>query len=138
LIQICGPRGAGACSGGSGEGWETVIEVGSAPVAGVQVAVGAVGQAALVGHVGDQTAAVGSLGAALSARLERTGALADLDEAIAAGREAVATTPDDHVDQVPNLTNLGAALAVRAELTRNRASPPRRLLAELDPAGGAP
>jgi hypothetical protein len=37
-----------------------------------------------------------NLASALQARFERTGELADLDEAIRVGREAVVATPPDH------------------------------------------
>ncbi|MGH4000925.1 MAG: CHAT domain-containing protein, partial [Pseudonocardiaceae bacterium] len=62
-----------------------------------------------------------NLGTALRARFGRTGHLADLDQAIAAGRDAVATTPPDHPDRLAFLSNLGAALETRFERTGRQA-----------------
>ncbi|MCA1675927.1 MAG: tetratricopeptide repeat protein, partial [Actinobacteria bacterium] len=54
---------------------------------------------------------------ALRTRFDRTGAQSDLDEAIAVGRAAVSTTPDDHPDRAGRLSNLGAALRSRFDRT---------------------
>ncbi len=54
-----------------------------------------------------------NLGNALQARFERTGQLADLDEAITLFRDAVAATPVGHPERPGRLSNLGAALRTR-------------------------
>ena len=51
-----------------------------------------------------------NLGAALLREYEEDGSPAVLDEAIRRQREAVALTPDDHVERAPRLANLAAAL----------------------------
>ncbi|KAH8903000.1 hypothetical protein BR93DRAFT_971944 [Coniochaeta sp. PMI_546] len=43
--------------------------------------------------------------------------MADLEEAIAVGRKAVASTPDDHPDRAAWLNNLGIKLGRRYERT---------------------
>ena len=48
-----------------------------------------------------------NLGAALRNRFVSAGQLADLDEAITAGRDAVATTPPDDPNHPMYLSNLG-------------------------------
>jgi hypothetical protein len=54
---------------------------------------------------------MGNLGATLMKRFRRTGAVADLDELVRVGRDAVATIPADHPDRALFLTNLAAALS---------------------------
>ena len=56
-----------------------------------------------------------NLGVALRRRFDRTGALADLDEAITVGRQAVTLTPTDHPELGMYLSNLGIALQARFE-----------------------
>ena len=48
---------------------------------------------------------------------ERSGLLADLDEAIAVAREAAVLSPREHRDRAAVLSNLGSALQVRFERT---------------------
>jgi hypothetical protein len=67
-----------------------------------------------------------NLAAALRARFGRTGRLADLDEAITAGRNAVADTPPHDPDRPGRLSSLGNALLTRFERTGH--------LADLDEA----
>ena len=62
-----------------------------------------------------------NLGVALRTRFERTGDQADLDEAVTAGRHAVAATPPDHPDRAGRLSNLGVALRARFERTGGQA-----------------
>ena len=57
------------------------------------------------------------LGAALSARFERTGRASDLDDAITAGQQAVDALPTGHTDRAACLNNLAIALRDRFELT---------------------
>ena len=54
-----------------------------------------------------------NLGFALRVRFEQTGALGDLDDAVAAGRNAVAATPSDNPDRADYLHNLGGSLLTR-------------------------
>ena len=56
----------------------------------------------------DRAGWLSNLGGALQARFERAGDRADLDEAIDAGRQAVAASPADHPDRAGCLSNLGA------------------------------
>ncbi|MGW4995105.1 CHAT domain-containing protein [Streptomyces mirabilis] len=56
-----------------------------------------------------------NLGAALRSRFQRSGMLADLDDAVAAGRAAVEATPTDHPRQAAMLSGLGNALRDRFE-----------------------
>jgi hypothetical protein len=58
-----------------------------------------------------------NLGNALRIRSGRTGALADLDEAISLGREAVASAPGDWPDRAMGMSNPGIALQDRFEQT---------------------
>jgi tetratricopeptide (TPR) repeat protein len=58
-----------------------------------------------------------NLGHALRIRFERTGLDADLEQAIAAGRQAVDLTPAGHPDRPVMLLNLGSALQWRFERT---------------------
>lgn len=54
---------------------------------------------------------------ALQTRFEQTGTIDDLDQAITAGRDAVAATPTDHPERAGSLSNLGLWLWVRFERT---------------------
>ena len=74
----------------------------------------------------DRADDLSNLGTALQTRFERTGDLADLDEAITSGGQAVAATPADHPDRAGYLSNLGIALRTRFERTGD--------LADLDEA----
>ncbi|KAK4148475.1 hypothetical protein C8A00DRAFT_47666 [Chaetomidium leptoderma] len=58
-----------------------------------------------------------NLGNKLESRYERTGAMADLEEAIGVARQAVAATPDDHPNRAVCLNNLGTQLGRRYERT---------------------
>ena len=58
-----------------------------------------------------------ALPTALLIRYEQAGTRADLDEAVAAAREAVRLTPADHPGRTALLANLAAALARRYERT---------------------
>ncbi|MEU6408167.1 tetratricopeptide repeat protein [Microbispora sp. NPDC046933] len=58
-----------------------------------------------------------SLGIVLLTRFERTGAMADLDEAIQRGRQAVQLTPADHPNRIGILNNLRNALQSRPDRT---------------------
>ena len=58
-----------------------------------------------------------NLALALRARFERTGALADLDEAVSIAQEAVNATPAAHPDRPGWLSNLGNALQSRFKRT---------------------
>src|SRR5665811_889504 len=62
-----------------------------------------------------------NLGGALQTRSGRTGDQADLDEAVTAGRDAVAASPADHPDRAAMLSNLGVALRTRFERTGSQA-----------------
>ncbi len=57
------------------------------------------------------------LGKILLRRFHRNGMLGDLDAALAAGHEAVATTPAGHPNRAETLSNLGYALRARFEWT---------------------
>ncbi len=65
----------------------------------------------------DRPAFLSALATALATRFDRTGALTDLDAAIAAGQEAVTVTPVDHPHRGMWLVNLGNALRRRFERT---------------------
>ncbi|KAH7232458.1 CHAT domain-containing protein [Fusarium solani] len=56
---------------------------------------------------------VNNLAVMLQGRYERTGNVADLEEAIDVARQAVAATPDDHPDRAACLSNLGTKLESR-------------------------
>ena len=58
---------------------------------------------------------LGNLGTFLGSRYERTGDMADLEEAIQITRQAVASTPKDHSNLVSYLSNLGSCLRSRYE-----------------------
>ena len=70
----------------------------------------------------DRAIWLSNLGNALQARFEQTGALADLDEAISAGRAAVDATPAGHSDRAAMLSNLGGCAGdpVRADRRAGR------------------
>ncbi|GAB7186769.1 hypothetical protein ATKI12_6600 [Kitasatospora sp. Ki12] len=61
----------------------------------------------------DRVGRLSNLGSALCTRFVRTGALADLDEAVRLCQEAVAATPADHPDLASMLSNLGGVLQSR-------------------------
>jgi hypothetical protein len=61
-----------------------------------------------------------NLGVALSVRFERTGVRADLDEAIAADRLAVAALTDSQPVIAPILSNLSGLLVRRSPARRTR------------------
>ncbi len=63
----------------------------------------------------DRAGALANLGAALQARYERGGGLADLVEAIDAGEAALGASPADDPDRPGILSNLGNALRLRYE-----------------------
>ncbi|WP_169334541.1 tetratricopeptide repeat protein, partial [Nocardia asiatica] len=67
------------------------------------------------GHHPDQARFLSNLGNAYQARFEHGGAIADLDRAIEAGKQAVATTSDDSPTRAGRLSNLGIAYWVRFE-----------------------
>ena len=82
-----------------------------------------------------------NLGGALQSRFMRTGALADLDQAITAAREAVEITSPGHPDQARMLSNLGMILNSRFEQTGDladldQAITATRAAAEATPPGG--
>ncbi|EED11432.1 hypothetical protein TSTA_080430 [Talaromyces stipitatus ATCC 10500] len=58
-----------------------------------------------------------NLGAYLGNRYFRTGAMADLEEAIQVGRRAVDATPENQLDRAGRLSNLGAFLSKRYSRT---------------------
>lgn len=59
-----------------------------------------------------------SLGLALKRRFEQTGSVQDRDDAIGAGRESVALTPEGHAESLPlRLSNLATSLLARSEST---------------------
>jgi hypothetical protein len=62
-----------------------------------------------------------NLGIALRTRFERTGSQGDLNDAVAAEREAVAATPPDHPNRAMYLSNLGVTLRTRFERTGSQA-----------------
>ncbi|EXM12961.1 hypothetical protein FOTG_18569 [Fusarium oxysporum f. sp. vasinfectum 25433] len=57
------------------------------------------------------------MGIGLQLRYQRTGTMADLDEAINIGRQALDKTPGDHPDRVAWLNNLGIGLRLRYQRT---------------------
>ncbi|WP_405717347.1 tetratricopeptide repeat protein [Streptomyces sp. NBC_01537] len=63
----------------------------------------------------DRDGRLGNLGGALRTRFERSGTVADLDEAITVYRQAVEATPTDYPDRAAMLSNLGNALRTRFE-----------------------
>ena len=69
-----------------------------------------------VDHPG-RAGSLSNLGVALRRRFEWTGALADLEAAIEAGRAAVGAAPPDDSDRAGRLSNLGVALRRRFEWT---------------------
>ncbi len=64
-----------------------------------------------------------NLGRALRTRFERTGQLADLDQAITVGREAIDATPAGHPGRPGRLSGLGSTLQTRFERTRAAGGP---------------
>ncbi|KAH6871883.1 CHAT domain-containing protein [Thelonectria olida] len=66
----------------------------------------------------DRAAWLNNLGVRLGDRYSRTGAMADLEEAIRVAREAVKATPEDHPDRAGRLNNLGGRLSDRYSRTR--------------------
>jgi tetratricopeptide (TPR) repeat protein len=81
------------------------------------------GEVAAAGPAADITGLrlLSDLGASLKTRYNRTGALADLDEAIRAGGDAVAALPPGHLDRPAFAYNLGLALVSRFERADARA-----------------
>jgi hypothetical protein len=77
-----------------------------------RIAAADAGQAAAAAYVSN-------LCGALQARARRTGSAADLDEAVAAGRQAVAAAPDGHPLYAGNQSNLAGALRARYEHQRD-------------------
>ncbi len=63
-----------------------------------------------------------NLGEFLQSRFERTGEMANLEEAIETAREAVQSTPHDHPDRAARLNNLGTKLGRRFERTGEMAN----------------
>ncbi|PWI64613.1 hypothetical protein PCL_09507 [Purpureocillium lilacinum] len=61
----------------------------------------------------DRATCLNNLGNKLQSRYERTGEMANLEEAIAVARQAVDLTPADHPDLVACLNNLGTKLESR-------------------------
>ncbi|ROT37123.1 hypothetical protein SODALDRAFT_279961, partial [Sodiomyces alkalinus F11] len=72
----------------------------------------------LVADDDNWAARMNNLGCMLQSRYERTGATADLEEAIGVARQAVEATPDNHPDRATCLNNLGNKLQSRYERTR--------------------
>jgi hypothetical protein len=66
----------------------------------------------------DHAGWLNSLGVMLESRYKRTGAMADLEEAISVARQAVDATPADHPDCPGYLNNLGVMLESRYKRTR--------------------
>ncbi len=59
----------------------------------------------------DRAGCLSNLGTKLlQSRFERTGEMANLEEAIETAREAVQSTPHDHPDRAARLNNLGIKL----------------------------
>jgi hypothetical protein len=69
----------------------------------------------------DRADGLGRLATALLCRFERTGSAGDLDEAVAAGRAALAATPVDHPTRGGRSAWVGAALRLRSARTGTRA-----------------
>ena len=65
----------------------------------------------------DRAGRLKTLGNDLSARVERTGALEELQKAIRHSEEAVAAIPVDHADRAGMLSNLGAHLSTLFDRT---------------------
>ncbi|MGB9227960.1 hypothetical protein, partial [Mycobacterium sp.] len=79
-----------------------------------------------------------NLNAYLQTRFERTGALADLDAAIEAGRAAVAAAPAGHRDRVASLVNLSNSLQLRFERAGTLADLDEAIEARRTAAAAAP
>ena len=79
-----------------------------------------------------------NLGTALLARFERTGQLADLDQALTVSREAVDATPAGHPDRPRHLSNLGTALLARFERTGQQADLDQAITRFSEAAGATP
>ncbi len=69
----------------------------------------------------DRAAYLNNLGNKLGRRFERTGEMADLEEAIETARNAVQSTPHDHPNRAACLNSLGVFLESRFERTREMA-----------------
>ncbi|KAL2192307.1 CHAT domain-containing protein [Corynascus similis CBS 632.67] len=75
-------------------------------------------RAGYLGNLGtDLRRYLGNLGTDLRRRYERTGALADLEEAIEIARQAVGSTPHNHPNRAGLMNNLGTVFESRYELT---------------------
>ncbi|MFE5869255.1 CHAT domain-containing protein [Streptomyces roseifaciens] len=98
---------------GSSGPLDQAIAVARETVAAASVSVG-VGVGAGAGDP-NRALALSGLAAALSMRCERTGSPSDLDEAIGAAREAVATIPADHPQRSSALSALAHCLYSRFE-----------------------
>jgi tetratricopeptide (TPR) repeat protein len=79
-----------------------------------------------------------NLGSALRTRFERTGRLADLDQAIQAAQNAIAATPTDHPYRAGYLSNLGSALQARFERTGRLADLDQAIQAAQDAIAATP
>jgi tetratricopeptide (TPR) repeat protein len=69
------------------------------------------------GESADRALTLSALTEALVGRFEQTGLLADLDDAVKVGRNAVADAPDGHPVRAGCLSSVGLALLVRFERT---------------------